>query len=82
MARANWRSPFDVFGPLFGTVPGIWPFAWQLLPIAVVPRAWRREVRFGNSAREMDTAIVVSLASVAIYVLLSWCHTHEMAVPS
>lgn len=64
-----WRSPFEVFAPFFVPLPGIRLLAWQLLLIALVPVCLAMPGAFQYRAREMDAAIFVSLASIAITFL-------------
>lgn len=64
----KWRSIFVVFAPLFAPVPGISLFPWQLLLFALLPFC------LGTSgarrhAREMDRAIVVSVACIGVTFL-------------
>ena len=68
MYFGKWRSVLVVFGPLFAPVPGISLFPWQILLFALAPFS------FGTSgtrrhAREMDRAIFVSIACVAVTFL-------------
>lgn len=67
-----WRSPFQVLGPLFVSVPGVNLFPWQLLLMAVAPvcLVWPGSLR--KRAWPMDAAIVVSFASVALTFLWGW----------
>jgi hypothetical protein len=64
-----WRSPFQVLGPLFVSLPGISLTAWHLLLVALAPvcllapGAWRRRSSF------LDLAILVSAATVALTFL-------------
>jgi hypothetical protein len=63
-----WRSPFSVLGPLLTPIPGISLTPWQLLLVALATFC------FGTAAirlhaREMDRAILVSIASVAVTFL-------------
>lgn len=64
----KWRSIFVVFAPLFEPVPGISLFPWQLLlfvlaPFCLVTSGARRH------AREMDRAILVSIACIGVAFL-------------
>lgn len=61
----HWRSPFQVLGPLFVSVPGIQLFAWQIILLALAPVCLSRPGAFRRRAWPMDAAIVVSLLSVA-----------------
>jgi hypothetical protein len=67
-----WRSPFQVLGPLFVTLPGVNLFAWQLLLLALAPLCLLRPGAFRARAWPMDAAIVVSLASVVLTFLWGW----------
>jgi hypothetical protein len=67
-----WRSPLQVLGPLFVSVPGISLFPWQLLLIALVPFCLLWPGAFRKRAWAMDAAIVISFASVAITFLWGW----------
>lgn len=72
MYSGLWRSPFEVFAPLFAPVPGIRLFSWQLLLIALVPVCLATPGGFRHRAREMDTAILVSLGGIAITFFWGW----------
>lgn len=68
MYFGKWRSVLVVFGPLFAPVPGISLFPWQILLFTLAPFS------LGTSgtrrhAREMDRAIFVSIACVAVTFL-------------
>jgi hypothetical protein len=67
-----WRSPFEVFGPLFVSLPGIRMFAWQLLLIALAPACLLTPGAFRRRAPAMDAAIAMSLGSIAITFLWGW----------
>jgi hypothetical protein len=67
-----WRSPFEVFGPLFVSLPGIRMFTWQLLLIALAPACLLTPGAFRRRAPAMDAAIVVSFGSIAITFLWGW----------
>ncbi len=64
-----WRSPLEVFGPLFASVPGIGLFPWQLLLLAMVPACLTGT---GRRAPLLNTAIVVSFASIVLTFLWGW----------
>jgi len=68
MYSGLWRSPFVVFGPLFAPVPGISLFPWQLMLFALVPFCIGSKTPGSprQHSREMDRAIIVSLACIAI----------------
>jgi hypothetical protein len=67
-----WRSPFEVFGPLFVSLPGINLFAWQLLLLGLAPLCLLRPGAFRRRAWPLDAAILTSLASVAVTFLWGW----------
>ena len=67
-----WRSPFQVLGPLFVSVPGINLFPWQLLLMALAPVCLLWPGAFRKRAWSMDAAIVISFASVALTFLWGW----------
>jgi hypothetical protein len=64
----KWRSIFEVFAPLFAPIPGISLFPWQILLIALVPFCLATSGT-RRHAREMDRAIFVSIACVAVTFL-------------
>jgi hypothetical protein len=64
-----WRSPFQVLGPLFVSLPGINLFPWQLLLFAVAPLCLFSPGAFRHRARAMDAAIFASVFSVAVTFL-------------
>jgi hypothetical protein len=68
MYLGHWRSSFVVFAPLFAPVPGIRLFPWQILLIALVPFCLNTSGT-RQHAREMDRAILVSLACIAVTFL-------------
>ena len=61
----HWRSPFQVFGPLFVSLPGVNLFAWQLALFAIAPFCLFRRGAFRGRAPVMDAAIACSLLSIA-----------------
>ncbi len=65
----HWRSMFGALGPLFAPVPGISLFPWQLLLIALAPFCIGAATTARMHAREMDRAIIVSIASIAVTFL-------------
>jgi hypothetical protein len=77
MYSGLWRSPFEVFAPLFAPLPGIRMFTWQLLLIALVPVCLTVPGAFRHRAREMDAAILVSLGSIAVTFLWGWLRGGE-----
>jgi hypothetical protein len=68
----HWRSPFQVFGPLFVSVPGLSLFPWQLLLLALAPVCLLSPGAFRKRAWAMDAAIVISVGSVALTFLWGW----------
>jgi len=68
----HWRSPLQIFGPLFVSLPAINLFAWQLLLLAIAPFCLLRPGAFRKRAWAMDAAIMTSLASVAVTFLWGW----------
>jgi hypothetical protein len=64
-----WRSPFEIFAPLFVPIPGIRLFGLQLLLIALVPLCATMPSGLRHRAPEMSAAILVSLASIGITVV-------------
>ena len=61
-----WRSPFQVLGSAFVSVPGINLFPWQLALIALAPLCLLRPGAFRSRSGLLDVAIVASLLSVAL----------------
>jgi hypothetical protein len=68
----HWRSPFQLLGPLFVSVPGLNLFPWQMLLIALTPLCLLWPGAFRKRAWPMDAAIVISVASVALTFLWGW----------
>lgn len=66
-----WRSPFGVFAPMFAPVPGIRLFPWQILLFALAPFCLGTSSA-ARHAREMDRAILVSSACIAVTFLWGW----------
>jgi hypothetical protein len=67
-----WRSPFQVLGPLFVSLPGINLFAWQVLLLVLAPLCLVWPGAFRKRSGTMDAAILISLASVALTFLWGW----------
>jgi hypothetical protein len=67
-----WRSPFEVFAPLFASIPGINLFPWQVLLLTLTPLCLLRPGAFRQRSVAMDAAIGASLASVAVTFLWGW----------
>jgi hypothetical protein len=68
----HWRSPFQVFGPLFVSLPGLSLFPWQLMVLALAPVCLLAPGAFRKRAWAMDAAIVISFGSVALTFLWGW----------
>jgi hypothetical protein len=68
----HWRSPFQLLGPLFVSVPGVSLYPWQMLVIALAPFCLFWPGNFRKRAWAMDAAILVSLASIAVTFLWGW----------
>lgn len=69
MYLGQWRSIFVVFGPLFVPVSGIRLFPWQLLLIGLAPFCFPGSSAARRHAPEMDRAILVSIACIAVTFL-------------
>jgi hypothetical protein len=69
-----WRSPFQVFGPLFVPLPGINLFPWQVLLLALAPVCLLRPRAFRHRAWPLDVAMLTSLASIALTCVWGWAH--------
>jgi hypothetical protein len=67
-----WRSPFQVLGPLFVSLPGINLTAWHLMVMALAPVCVLWPLGPRRRARALDVAILVSLASVTVTYLWGW----------
>ena len=61
-----WRSPFQAFGPLFVSLPGINLWAWQVLLFALAPLCLLRPGAFRKRAWAMDAVILTSVTSIAV----------------
>jgi hypothetical protein len=64
-----WRSPLQVLGPLFVSLPGINLFPFHLILIALTPFCLFRPGASRGRAAVMDVAILISVASVAVTFL-------------
>jgi uncharacterized membrane protein SirB2 len=64
-----WRSPFQFFGPLFVSVPGLGLFPWQIALLALAPLCLLRPGALRRRAPLLDGAIVLSFASLAVTFL-------------
>jgi hypothetical protein len=67
-----WRSPFEIFAPLFVSIPGINLWAWQVLLLAAAPLCLASPGAFRRREWMMDGAILVSLGSVAVTFMWGW----------
>jgi len=67
-----WRSPFEIFGPLFVPLPGIRMFTWQILLVALAPVCLVTPGAFRRRAFAMDAAIITSLGSIALTFMWGW----------
>src|SRR5437867_215979 len=67
-----WRSPFEVFGLLFVSLPHLNLFAWQALVLALAPLCLLRPAAFRKRNRSMDAAILTSLCSIAVTFSWGW----------
>jgi hypothetical protein len=67
-----WRSPFEVFGGLFVSVPGIGLFPWQIALFALAPVCLMRPGAFRRRAWPLDMAILISLGSIGVTFLWGW----------
>ena len=65
----KWRSFLVAFAPLFTPVPGISLVPWQLVLLALAPFCLNASARARPHARELDRAIVVSIACVGMVFL-------------
>ena len=74
MYDGHWRSVFVMFGPLFTPVPGISLFPWQLLLIALAPFCLATSTASRRHAREMDQAILIAVACIAVTFLWGLAH--------
>ena len=60
-----WRSPLQVFAPLFDSLPGLHQPAWNLMLLAMVPACYLRPGALRRRAWPMDAAILLSIATIA-----------------
>jgi hypothetical protein len=67
-----WRSPFEAFGSLFVSIPGLNLFPWQLLLLGLAPLCLFWPGAFRKRAVAMDMAILTSFASIALTFLWGW----------
>ena len=64
-----WRSPFQVLGPAFVSMPGLNLFPWQVALIALAPLCLLRPGAFRARSAFLDAAILASLGCVALTFL-------------
>jgi hypothetical protein len=70
--EGHWRSVFEIFGPLFASVPGIFLTPWQMAITALGVVGLLRPAGLRQRSLTMDAAVAVSLASVALTFLWGW----------
>jgi hypothetical protein len=68
----HWRSPFQFFGPLFVSLPGVSLFPWQVLLIMTAPLCLLAPGAFRKRSWILDAAIATSFLSVAVTFLWGW----------
>jgi hypothetical protein len=66
MYYANWRSPFQAFGPLFESIPGLHVPVWSLLLLALTPLCLLQRGAFRKRAWPIDAAILVSVGTIVL----------------
>src|SRR5262245_32957643 len=59
-----WRSPFQLLGPLFVSIPGLSLFAWQVIILVLAPLCLLWPGSFRRRSWWMDLAVLVSLLSI------------------
>lgn len=64
-----WRSPFQVFGPLFLSLPVLHMYTWQLLLLALAPLCLLGARAFPRRARPLHAAMLASVGAVAVTFL-------------
>ena len=74
MYSGLWRSPFGVFGPMFVPLPGIRLFPWQVLLLMLVPVCLAARADRQPRAQELERAMLVSAACIAVTVAWGWLH--------
>ena len=67
-----WRSPLQVFAPLFDSIPGVRQPAWNLLLVALAPFCLLQPGAFRKRAWPLDVAIALGLGTIAFGVLWGW----------
>jgi hypothetical protein len=70
--EGHWRSVFEIFGPLFASVPGIFLTPWQMAITALGVVGLLRPAGLRQRSLTMDAAVAVSLASIALTFLWGW----------
>jgi hypothetical protein len=68
----HWRSPFEILGPFFVSLPGIHMSTWQILLVALGPVCLITPGAFRRRALAMDAAIVISLGSIVLTFMWGW----------
>jgi hypothetical protein len=63
---SHWRSPLQLFGPLFVSVPGLGLTVWQVLLLVLAPLSLLWPGAFRRRGGTMDAAVLVSVASIAV----------------
>jgi hypothetical protein len=74
MYYADWRSPFEIFGQLFVSLPGINQPIWRVLLVVIAPLCLLQPGAFRKRAWPMDAAILGSLATIALTFLWGMAH--------
>lgn len=61
-----WRSPFQLLGPMFESLPVVRQPLWHLLLLCAAPVLLLHRGAFRNRAWPLDAAIVVALCTIAL----------------
>lgn len=64
--NGTWRSPLQVFAPLFDSLPGVRQPAWTLLLVALAPVCYLQPGALRRRAWPMDAAILVAVFTLAV----------------
>ncbi len=64
-----WRSPLQVLGPLFATVPVVSQPLWRILVFLTAPVVFLRPGAFRQRPWSLDAALLVSALSIGVTVL-------------
>jgi hypothetical protein len=72
MFSGLWRSPFGLLGPMFAPLPGIKLFPWQVLLLVLAPVCLAARVAGQPRARDLEIAMIVSAACIAVTVAWGW----------